>query len=451
MFLSLVCGSLMACSDADSETSETVKPTPVFASTRWAVTLGGVSADGATAVATDASGDVIAAGSFTGSVNFGKTTQVSTTAAAWISKRSAVDGAEQWTVVLPPSGGGTVNVSDLASTSDGVLVLGTYSGESELDIGGVRLGPKQDCFVAKLSPTGAVNWVRHFGQDTGALCGAVAASPDGRFAVLGAYTGTLHAPSGDIVARHIDLFLEAFSADGQARWAVTNANPDVVTGMTPAGLAVTSEGDIIISGAIGFPMVFNRAVLEPEMRPDQYVARFTDDGRMMWARVAGETKEQRTAGPIAIDSKGGVVLTSSRSKPNILGEGVPVTERYDPAGGRTWEHRSGFVHSSSLVVTTIGDVLVTGGRSPSRSLEFGTGHLDGCFYLLAQDAEGRVLDALAYDDPDACSSRWFADLTAGKGTVVWVGNVGAPVNVGTGTLRHAGQSDAVIVMTEMLP
>lgn len=101
MLLALACGSAIACSDQDSE-PETVEPRPVFASPRWAVTLGGVEEDNARAVATDAMGDVIAAGTFRGSANFGKTTHVSSGQASWVSKRSGADGAEQWTVVLAP-------------------------------------------------------------------------------------------------------------------------------------------------------------------------------------------------------------------------------------------------------------------------------------------------------------------------------------------------------------
>ena len=106
---------------------------------RWTVAIpvdvanGGPSSGGATQVAIDQAGDVVAMGSFRGTVSFGHTILTSSSTENddfWIGKRAGADGGELWTIGLH---GVDLFVDDMAVDAAGdIYFAGSYGGSLQL-------------------------------------------------------------------------------------------------------------------------------------------------------------------------------------------------------------------------------------------------------------------------------------------------------------------------------
>ena len=83
---------LAACSTQDNLGNH------VFGDARWSVSIGSTGEDRATAIAVDAQGNVIVAGTCDGVVSFGATKTACN--GSFITQRARDDGHEQWTTIL---------------------------------------------------------------------------------------------------------------------------------------------------------------------------------------------------------------------------------------------------------------------------------------------------------------------------------------------------------------
>ena len=121
--LALVAG----CSD-----TQNVGDTFTFHAPRWGVSIGGDAghAIGA-AVAVDAAGDVIATGSFAHTVDFGSTVlDGGDTGACFVTKRSGIDGSEQWSLARS---GTNFSIVDVATDAQRSVIVGTTYGVTKYD------------------------------------------------------------------------------------------------------------------------------------------------------------------------------------------------------------------------------------------------------------------------------------------------------------------------------
>ncbi|MDB4953517.1 MAG: hypothetical protein JWO36_1086 [Myxococcales bacterium] len=433
----------------------------ILHSTRWATTLGSIHEDGARSVVIDPAGDVVAGGFFTGTVDFGVETLSTSHTAGWVSKRSGIDGSARWTITLGTEMSAYADVAGVATTGDGsVIVAGTYSGDLHLEgqtLHGPGLTTGSDCFVAKYNPAGQLQWVRNLGPSTVSNLTSLAASHDGRIAIIGAYQGVLQLPNGNYSAVDHDPFLVLFDANGQMLWGVTSQNPGGtvgVQGLFAGAVAMTAEDDVILAGDISFIQRLAGTFLEPNARISQYAARFTLDGHLLWAGVLGPDGVERASGPIAVDPTGGIVMTSTRRDSGSLDNGLPGIDSLDPNGHAVWTRQAASGSAVADSIAVLGDgTVVTGGSTAGYSVDFGSGALDGCMYLAAHNRDGTLADVVSYvPRGPSCGEAFPWGLAGGPGgAVALAGVVGTAADFGTGTLRFAGATDAMIVMLDTVP
>ncbi|MCP3104316.1 hypothetical protein LZ198_36175 [Myxococcus sp. K15C18031901] len=162
----------------------------------WARGFGAANAQTLWRIATDDDGNIVGAGAFIGSVNFGGTTLFSPDGDAFVVSLDA-DGRHRWSRSF--GGAGFDWAYDLAVDVEGnALVTGSFS--SAIDFGSGRLTSQggEDIYVAKLDREGQARWSRGFGN-SGNQSG-LRVVPAGRWdAVLwGRLSGTLDFGSGPV-------------------------------------------------------------------------------------------------------------------------------------------------------------------------------------------------------------------------------------------------------------
>lgn len=164
-------------------------------------------------VAVDAQGNVAVTGSFTGSIDFGALAGSHVSAGGQDAFVALVDvsGAPLWSHAYGAAG--SQNGSSVAFDSQGNVVLaGTFSGTVDFGAGPVTSAGDQDVFLLALDPSGALLWSLTFGGPSTESGVRVAVGPGDRVVLFGTFVGTIDL-GGDCSltsAGLTDVFVAAF-------------------------------------------------------------------------------------------------------------------------------------------------------------------------------------------------------------------------------------------------
>jgi hypothetical protein len=418
---------------------------PVFGAERWRITLGGAQPDRVTSIAVAADGDLIVAGSFQSTVNFGfgdvTSPQTRDTAdtedlfcdTAFITKRSRADGAPRWVRVV---NGGAPTIEGCQSTSgDGVVVdseghiflVGSYANTASF--GSVTLqSARQDLFVAKYESDGTLIWARGLGPDSYAYARSVAVGADGSVAVLGWFRGTFVAPTGmlgDSAYDPAEMVVMLIEPNGEVRWARSfgGASPQAAVNCT--GLARAPNGDVVIGCSAREAFSFGGPAI-PVIGERGMIARFTPNGDLIWSTGVGDVAAQNAPPDLAILPSGAIVTLASEA-PDYRTRDNMTLRGFDDNGGETWVRRaqSGQVlglHDHGAIATAGDDRLLIPGavRDVGVDVDFGLGPIpSNSHFLLAVASDGTPLDQVLLP---SSAPRYLAPLP--DGSIAFTGSVG---------------------------
>ena len=217
----------------------------------------------ATGVVVTTDGDVLVTGEIQGSVTFGsgephETTLDSSTFSGYIAKYDATGGLV-W-AKLVATGTGSATPTGLALLDDGDLVMSGYFGQTEsmgsMSLAGETLAYEGlDIFVARFSADGVLRWVRKGTCSGNEFAYGVAAAGDGSSIVVGGsfgvYSGATltlgESPSTVTLTRQgrSDAFIASFTGDGNLRWAKRAGGTDDVA---PVRVEMFSDKSTLITG-----------------------------------------------------------------------------------------------------------------------------------------------------------------------------------------------------------
>jgi hypothetical protein len=188
----------------------------------WTKRLGGVETDVARALAVSEAGDVYLAGFFGGVVDFGGGALISAGGAdVFVAKFSGVDSAHLWSARFGAAGLDTGHGLAVDPTGD-VVVAGGFAGT--IDFGGDVLASagELDIFVAKLSGTnGGHLWSRRSGGTGTDSAHSVVCDEGGDVFVTGKFVGTADFGGGAEMSAGLgDIFVARYaSPSGAFVWA----------------------------------------------------------------------------------------------------------------------------------------------------------------------------------------------------------------------------------------
>jgi hypothetical protein len=245
-------------------------------------------------------------------------------------------GAMSWSTRIATEsreyGGGVAVGADGA-----IFVVGSTFGA----LGSASLG-EFDAFLVRLSPDGAVDWVRQFGTDRTDTAQAVAVGPDGDVWIAGWTEGSLAGPNQG----GPDGFVRRFDPDGEARWTrqIGGDGLDylIAIALDGAGAVVAGNTTGRLGDASGGGI-------------DWFAARVYDDGEIGWLRQRGAATDDRAYG-VAARPEGGVVVAGA------LGDhGFAMA--LDGSGAEIWTHAiatGGEDLAQAVAVTPAGDAVIVG-------------------------------------------------------------------------------------------
>jgi hypothetical protein len=225
----------------------------------WSQALGGASSDIGLSVAMDGAGAVIVSGAFQGSANFGGGTLTSTGDRDIFVAKYLASGAHAWSKKfgnLLDDYGRAVAVD----AGNNVILAGSF--QSTVNFGGFALGEPlltsagvADVFVAKYSSTGGYVWSKRFGGAADDSAMALAVDAGGSVAMTGYFGGSVNFGGSSLTsAGSRDIFFAKFSSSAAHQWSkraggTNNDNGNDVT--MDAGSNVLGAGDFSDSANFG--------------------------------------------------------------------------------------------------------------------------------------------------------------------------------------------------------
>jgi hypothetical protein len=318
----------------------------------WAKKYGGLGAQSATGLAVDPDGNLIVAGYFGGTLDFGDGPLVS---------KSGANGSDLYVAKLTPDGdviwnkqfgGSTVTQVTTAMTVDGlgdVLLLG-YLQEGSLDFGGpVVATVSNESFMAKLDgANGAGIWAKLLVDQGGAFVANGArldTDSSGGIGLLAVLSGTYDFAGQKLTADNA-FVLARFDSAGNPAWGESLGLP--MAAVMAADLGMDPGGDSFVTVATSAPVNWGGVPAMSLGAVDVLVAKLDAVGGQQWAvRIGGPGID--TFPRLKIDKTGRALVSFRSDGPVDVGLGdMPfqgktdvVLAAFEPAGAPQWARRLG--------------------------------------------------------------------------------------------------------------
>ena len=259
------------------------------------------------------------------------------------------------------------------------------AGSTERALEGNTYAGLYDIYLAKYTPDGTLQWTSQYG--TSGLDGArgVVADGAGSIYVTGGTPGDL---DGNLSSGDFDIFLTRFALDGTKLWTTLLGTFDIERGNA---VTTDSEGRIYVTG-------FTEGELDESVNvgwADVFVAAFTPDGEQLWTRQFG-TYGFDTGEGIVVDETGSVYVTGfvngDLGEDTSLGGTDIFVAKFDNDGTMLWTRQlgtGGNDESYGIAINDAGHIYITG--VTSRDFE-GNASLGGDDAVVATfNAQGETL------------------------------------------------------------
>ena len=247
--------------------------------------------DEGTAIGVDGPGNVIVAGGFYGTVNFGGGSLTSAGSEDIVLLKYNSAGAFLWS--KPVGGASDELVMSLAvdSTTGEFVTAGYFSGT--VDFGGGRftsLG-STDAFVARYDSSGGPVWSKQWGSSFEDKAYGVALDRFGDVAVTGMFTDNVDFGGGPITnvggSGSGDIFLVKLSAGGVHTWS-RGFGSSLAANQFGYGVAFDGAGDVLLTGLIvaltsPYTIDLGGGPITGDGYSNAFIAKYRPDGSHAWS------------------------------------------------------------------------------------------------------------------------------------------------------------------------
>jgi hypothetical protein len=220
-------------------------------------------------------------------------------------------GMKLWSKAVTTGGGGHSVIRGVATDNAGsVFIVGEYRGSIVGADFTLPMADVDDIFLIKLDAAGTTVWQKQFTGPNGQYANALALDTSGNIFLTGVTYGSVNFGGGAKSAGGgSDLFVAKLDKDGNHLWSNVYGDGSAQVGY---GAAVTTQGDIVVAGLLGGKMDFGTVkAITTTGGEDVFVAKLKGDtGAALWANNYGDSSDQHANG-VAVGSDGSVVLTGS--------------------------------------------------------------------------------------------------------------------------------------------
>ena len=267
--------------------------------------LSGLDTDAA-GVAIDSSDNIYITGTSQGTNLFGKNATSGTTDDIFVAKLNP-SGVVQW--VYTAGGTGRDRGRKIALDSSGnIYVTGYYWSTVDFGGGNVTSNGNWDAFLLKLDSSGTFQWVKSYGSNSGNDLGRdVAIDSNDNIYMLGTYRGTVDFGAGDVAATDADIFLIKYNSSGVFQWVYTAGG----TGFDDSrALALDSNDNPYITGSYSNTVNFGGGNITAANTNDLFILKLNSSGTYQDIYTSNIDTTTKGKG-LFVDSSGNIYATGT--------------------------------------------------------------------------------------------------------------------------------------------
>ncbi len=283
----------------------------------WLWTAGGIDSDGVNSIAATPDGGWVIGGSFTDalSITAGKDAPnlVSKGATDAILIKLAANGDTEWVKQFGGRYDDTILHVDVDVNSN-VFVQGVFKdtaswgGKEQLKAGG---GSDNDVVLAKYDTNGDHVWSQRFGNAFNEVAGGLALDPSGQVTIAGSFEnkGSISFGAGDehVSLGEADVYVARFTNDGKLVWAKSFGGERVDVAND---VVVDSSGNAIVTGWFEGTAQFGKGTMSSKggNNKDVFVLKLDAKGQTVWSQMFGD-KDHDQGRALALDDKSNVIVS----------------------------------------------------------------------------------------------------------------------------------------------
>jgi hypothetical protein len=283
---------------------------------QWSQRFGSTSADAAQSVTVDGSNNVIVAGSFALTVDFGGGPLASAGGLDIFLAKYNSSGTHQWSQRY----GSTVTDVCSGVASDGVnaVITGYFTGTVDFGGGPLASAGSTDIFLAKYNSAGVHQWSKRFGSTSSDVGYNVAADGSGNIVMAGRFVGTVDFGGGSLVsAGSTDIVLAKYNSAGTHQWSKRFGGASSDEGLD---VALSASGSVFVTGFCSFNVDFGGGPHTASIE-DIFLAKYNSSGIHQWSQIFGSTDLDHGNG-VAVDAAGNAFMTGQFRETVNFGGGV---------------------------------------------------------------------------------------------------------------------------------
>lgn len=204
-----------------------------------------------------------------------------------------------------------------------VVIAGLFVDSIDFGAGPVPAVDSHDAFVVRFAPDGAVRWSKVSGAGGSDQAIGVSSGPAGEAYATGILSTSIDFGLGPLVATAgEDGYVVAFDAAGQPRWNYTLAGNDDDDKLHEA--RVGPDGVLVVTGWFTGAASLAGTALAPRGVTDCVLAGFAPDGTHVWSRVFGGPGAERAVA-LDLAPDGSIWIGGERSGTADFGDGAVRT------------------------------------------------------------------------------------------------------------------------------
>ncbi|MBW2736622.1 MAG: SBBP repeat-containing protein [Deltaproteobacteria bacterium] len=399
--------------------------------------FGGTLSDVVRALAMDTAGNIVVAGSFENTVNFGGSPLTSTGDKDIFLASYDSTGAHRWSKRFG-STGADYALGVTVDANGNLTFTGYFHGAINFGGNVLTSAGDNDIFLANYDRQGAHRWSKRFGGALNETGKDVAIDKSNNIFLVGQCESATNFGGGNLTGQNgTDVFLASYDASGAHRWSkrFVGSSYDYAR-----GLAVDASGSIAITG---------------------YIQGTTEFGGGPLVRMGGPNSDQGHA--IAVDGAGNVTISGYFDEAVDFGGGVLTSSdanhdtflaSYSATGAHRWSKQfttGPYETAMDMAMDGAGNIIVTGHYK--GTVDFGGGLLtsagDDDIILLSYDSAGAHRWSKRFGG--VLDDTGMAVGVDGSGKVIVAGYFEGTVDFGGGALVSAGNSDGFILQLDPQP
>jgi hypothetical protein len=362
-----------------------------------------------------------------------------------------------WSKGVVPTGGTAVVDAVAIGPQSEVVAAGVFTGSIDFGTGTLTAqGIAPNLFVVKLDCQGKTVWAKRYGAPDVALTAdapvAIAIDAAGGIALTGYFKGVIDFGNGPLTGNGIDGFIAKLDANGAAVWSKRFGSAQDNDQGT--GVAVTPAGHVVATGMFFGLENLGAGVIGTSGQLNLFAAELDAAGNVVWNKTFGRPSSSAT---LTRDGAGNLVLCGGTNLATLDFGGGTLTSnngvfvaKLTSAGNHVFSKAFGggaFASCFGASVDSTGAIAVTGSFS-GGALDFGGGSLvaniaSSAFVAKLASNGSHVFSKSSGPNTSSISTAGQGVAFASNGDVVVGGGFGGTLDFGS-PLVSMGAADAFV-------